>query len=81
MARKVSLLRTLLFSLGISGALAFGADSALAGTAPAGAASVCEPPAVGTCLGWYDCKKTCQRYGYDGIEAHCVNGCCLCEVT
>jgi len=76
MARKVSLLRALLFSLGIGSALTFGASSALARTA-----SACDPPSVGTCLNWYDCKKTCQRYGYDGIEAHCESGCCFCEVT
>lgn len=77
MARKVSLLRALLFSLGISGALAFGASTALA--VPSSACA--DPNAVGSCLGWYDCKKTCERYGYSGIEAHCMNGCCYCEVT
>jgi hypothetical protein len=77
MARKVSLLRTLLFSLGISGALAFGTSTALAGTA----SSTCGPPAVYSCLTWYDCKKTCERYGFSGLEAHCMDGCCYCEVT
>lgn len=78
MARKISLLRALLFSLGVGGALAFGASTAFAG---AGAASACaDPAAYGTCLGWKDCKATCQRYGFSGIEAHCMNGCCYCEV-
>lgn len=77
MARKVSLLRTLMFSLGIGGALVFGAGSAFARPASACA----DPSAIGTCLNWYDCKKTCERYGYSGIEAHCMSGCCYCEVT
>jgi hypothetical protein len=78
MARKISLLRALLFSLGVGSALAFGAGTALAD----GAASACEDPAAqGICYNWYDCKKLCQRIGYSGIEAHCVSGCCYCGVT
>lgn len=53
MARKVSLLRTLLFTLGTGGALAFGAGSAFARPASACA----DPGAIGTCLNWYDLQE------------------------
>jgi hypothetical protein len=81
MARKMSLLRALLFSLGIGGALAFGAGTAVAGVGTASTTCAPPPDTYGACLGWYDCKKTCERYGFSGIEAHCVDGCCFCEVN
>lgn len=63
MARKIPLLRALLFSLGIMSALAFGAGTALDGNQ---ARRTCgDPAAYGSCAHWYACEKICERYGFD----------------
>lgn len=77
MARKIQLLRTLLFSLVVGGALTFGANTALASANETLACA--DPNANGSCVTWYTCKKICEQQGYDPTYSFCVNGCCYCE--
>ena len=77
MARRIQLLRTLLFSLAVGGALTFGAGTALASPETKRACS--DPNANGSCSTWYTCKKICELQGLDPTYSYCVNGCCYCE--
>ncbi|HEX2079902.1 MAG TPA: hypothetical protein VHG08_19450 [Longimicrobium sp.] len=74
MARKIQFLRTLLFSLGIGAALAFGTRTALA-AAPS--ARSCPEWAISACTNQAGCELKCDLAN-QGTWALCENGCCFC---
>ncbi|HEX2079903.1 MAG TPA: hypothetical protein VHG08_19455 [Longimicrobium sp.] len=76
MARKIRLLRTLLFSIAIAGALTFGTGTALQA---ASAARECPSFAIGACNSQSNCQLKCDlRYPGAGLYGECENECCFC---
>jgi hypothetical protein len=67
--RKV---RAGLLALALSGALGFGASSALAEARP------CPLTAIGTCGNLAKCQDACAAAGGDVANASCREGCCFC---
>ena len=64
--------RALLLSLAVTGALGFGASSAL------GEARPCPLTAIGTCGNLAKCQDACAAAGGDVANASCRDGCCFC---
>ena len=76
MARRIELLRTLLFSVAVGAALTFGTGTALE-AAPR--ARECSPQAISACNSPSNCQQKCDlRYPGAGLYGYCENGCCFC---
>lgn len=77
MPPKIHLVRTLLFSLVVGGALTFGTAAAL--QAAPSAAELCPDFSEGRCTNQFGCQLRCDsNYPGAGLTGLCENGCCFC---
>ena len=74
MSRAIRAARTSLFALAVTGALGFGATTALASVEE----RPCPLTAFGSCNNQDQCIRTCTNAGYPVSSRGCDNGCCYC---
>ena len=72
MSRAIRTVRTSLLALTVTGALGFGAQTALAKERP------CPLTSFGSCNSLDQCQRTCSNAGYPVSSRGCDNGCCYC---
>jgi hypothetical protein len=80
MSKSIRIARAALLALGVSGALGFGAASALASPAPP-----CPRLSIGKCTNLAQCQDQCAQLGGDVSGARCETdggvGCCYCPLA